>query len=92
MKLPFVQHGTLIHDQERFIAEILDGQTSDAKPIEVGSPNWNLMMKYGTFIVRACNAHDDLVAVLLRCRDALGSRKTIVAKIDAALAKAEAKP
>jgi hypothetical protein len=96
MKLPFEQRGTLVHDQDRFIFELLDGShTSAAKPLEVGHPSWDTMMEYADFIIRACNSHDELLAA---CKIALkhlpgyvigGQEERDRAIIIAAIAKAE---
>jgi len=58
------QAGTKIHDGERFIFELLDGSSiSDAKPLDVGHENWDIMMKYAEDVIRAVNCHEELLAV-----------------------------
>lgn len=64
VKLPLKQYGTTLHDQERFVFNLLDGTTSDAKPLDLGSPKWDTMMEYAAYTVKAVNAHDKVVAGL----------------------------
>jgi hypothetical protein len=68
----FKQNGTLIHDADHFICQLLDGSSwSSAKPLNVGDPNWKLMMEYAAFIVTACNSHWELLEACKVMRQAM---------------------
>lgn len=48
----------------RAICRMVDGETTEAKPIELTSRNWEQAVTDEKFILRAVNCHEELLAAL----------------------------
>lgn len=98
---PWRQYGVEIIGAEgtkegRAICALTHGRMSSAPRLNVGDDDWEKQMTNAAFIVRACNAHDELMTTLSFVESCLSgelgadSKKTLLNLCRAALAKAKA--
>lgn len=81
-KTPWAHEGKEIvtdwkHDGGRVIAIAAHGSISHAPPLQLGDEDWDLQMANLTFIARAVNSHDVLVAALKQCHTLISTLKHV---------------